>query len=100
MLSVLELGTCDGRLSTLTFMLNQSPRLSSFPSSHEEKEITKVPCGGLGVPARTEVILSKMPSRYLAITLKTPVAGLKMAHLPKIALAFEFLSARPDGARA
>jgi hypothetical protein len=25
--------------------------------------------------------------------------GLKMAHLPKIALAFEFLSAHPDGAR-
>jgi hypothetical protein len=25
------------------------------------------------------------------------VAGLKMAHLPKIALAFEFLSAHPDG---
>jgi hypothetical protein len=31
--------------------------------------------------------------------LKTAVAGLKMAHLPKIALAFEFRSAHPDGAR-
>jgi hypothetical protein len=27
------------------------------------------------------------------------VAGLKMSHLAKVALAFEFLSARPDGAR-
>jgi hypothetical protein len=34
------------------------------------------------------------------VNLKTAVAGLKMAHLPKIALAFEFLSARPGGARA
>jgi hypothetical protein len=33
------------------------------------------------------------------MNLKTAVAGLKMAHLPKIALAFEFLSAHPDGAR-
>jgi hypothetical protein len=37
---------------------------------------------------------------YGTFNLKTAVAGLKMAHLPKIALAFEFLSARPDGARA
>jgi hypothetical protein len=35
-----------------------------------------------------------------SINLKTAVAGLKMAHLPKIALAFEFLSAHPNGARA
>jgi hypothetical protein len=34
------------------------------------------------------------------VKLKKAVAGLKMAHLPKIALACEFLSARPDGARA
>jgi hypothetical protein len=32
--------------------------------------------------------------------LKTAVAGLKMPLLHKIALAFEFLSAHPDGARA
>jgi hypothetical protein len=35
-----------------------------------------------------------------SMILKTALAGLNMAHLPKIALAFEFLSARPDGARA
>jgi hypothetical protein len=29
------------------------------------------------------------------LSLETAVVGLKMAHLPKIALAFEFLSARP-----
>jgi hypothetical protein len=32
--------------------------------------------------------------------LKAAAAGLKMAHLPKIVVAFEFLSAHPDGARA
>jgi hypothetical protein len=35
----------------------------------------------------------------LALNLQTAVAGLKMAHLPKIALAFEFLSAHRDGGR-
>jgi hypothetical protein len=34
------------------------------------------------------------------MNLETAGAGLKMAHLPKIALAFEFLSACPYGARA
>jgi hypothetical protein len=36
----------------------------------------------------------------MSIILKTAVTALKMAHLPKIALTFEFLSARPDGASA
>jgi hypothetical protein len=40
------------------------------------------------------------PQSPVYVNLKTAVAGLKMAHLPKVALAFEFLSARPDGARA
>ncbi len=34
-----------------------------------------------------------------AKNLKTAVAGLKMAHMTKITLPFDFLSAQPDGAR-
>jgi hypothetical protein len=33
------------------------------------------------------------------LNLKRVVAGLKMAHLPKITSSLEFWSARPDGAR-
>jgi hypothetical protein len=36
-------------------------------------------------------MLSFMSSYAVMIILKTAVAGLKMAHLPKIALAFEHL---------